>query len=176
MTLRDRRVQYETAGLDRQPGAGAAGGLGFGLLAFCGARLMGGDDIHRVRVVAQHGREAGQVADLFQLDLPAVHHQPARAVFGRHEILRRLFLPAGRGMRRQFGQKRRLSIKTGIHRVQDCAHRIIHHSVLQNLGISPSGRIRGAPVLATTSSVEVPAASSTSTSPSGVTSQTARSV
>ncbi len=38
--------QYpETAGLDRQPGAGAAGGLGFGLLAFCGARLGRGVEL-----------------------------------------------------------------------------------------------------------------------------------
>ena len=35
----------ETAGLDRQPGAGAAGGLGFGLLAFCGARLGRGVEL-----------------------------------------------------------------------------------------------------------------------------------
>ena len=51
-----------------------------------------------------------------------------------------------------------------------------HQLVLQNLGISPCGRVRGASVLATTSGMEMPSASSTSRSPSGVTSQMARSV
>jgi glycerate kinase len=53
VVARDARVDFRD-----QPGAGAAGGIGFGLLAFCGARMQGGFDL-----IASAAGLRGLVAD-----------------------------------------------------------------------------------------------------------------
>src|SRR5262249_17964177 len=68
--------------LQHEPGAGAAGGLGFGLLAFCGATLRPGVDGGMGTVgLPERGERAGiGVTGEGALDAPAPHSQVPECV------------------------------------------------------------------------------------------------
>jgi glycerate kinase len=82
---RGRRAPAGAARLRDLPGAGAAGGLGFGLLAFCGARLLSGIDL-ALDVVGFDAALAG--ADLVltgegRIDRQTLHGKVVAGVAGR---------------------------------------------------------------------------------------------
>ena len=85
-------VVHRDLGIDvrDEPGAGAAGGTGFGLLAFCGARLRPGIEV----VMESVGFEAAlRAADLVitgegSLDEGSLHGKVPSGVLGAAEVAR----------------------------------------------------------------------------------------
>ncbi|MEZ5767382.1 MAG: hypothetical protein R3D80_06740 [Paracoccaceae bacterium] len=58
------------------------------------------------------------MTDLVEVDLPAVDCQPACGEGRRHGVLRPLFAPPRRGMRRQLGEEVGLRVEAGIDGIE----------------------------------------------------------
>ena len=83
------------------------------------AGAMAADDIEGVVVGDMHRREAGHMANLIDVDPPAVDGEAALAQGGRHEILCRVLGAAHRGEFDELGGQRHLIIEAGIDRLHD---------------------------------------------------------
>ena len=88
---------------------------------------MGADNIHRVLIGAKHRREPRQVLNFSDINLPTVKLVAALRQFIRHEILRRLFVAAGRWVGGEVRQKSQLAVKRFVDGGTDAVIQIVLH-------------------------------------------------